>query len=633
MTVESTRSRVDRATIAYYGMEDTIMPDSEYDALFEQAYGDTTTPFDLYKSLFVADGRRRDLAVPMLSLSKARKAKEVSDWLAKVRRFSADAVVHLAPKYDGLACLVEVREGHIVSATTRGNGTVGEDVTYAVQHIPSNETFSTDGFHQVEVCMSVENFAAVNAVRAENGNEPYKHPRNAAAGLLRATGGAAKSHVAYLSLHHHFSAGEYGVPGELTATDERPVEQVMTDYRDELLRQMDVQHTAVLTDGVVLFATDRDGNLLRDMGDDGSAPRWSTAWKFPNTAQVATVVDIHWQTGRTKNTPVATFNPPVDFDGVLVSRASLHNADRMAELGVQIGDQVELVRSNEVIPYVTALHAAGSDRRPAPEEPAIEMTTNMLLSLMVGVLDIRGLGGTRIAALGDWIDENYNLGSDDAPVTVDLLNILDEIADTPDMLTVLDGVADKGAVSIAASIRTKMNAATMVQWLACLGIPGVGRRMWTTILGALGGARQVLSALVDDTPEIPSVGPKRIRLLRDNLNDIDVLVGWVSEYSPDISQLDEQPDNAAKKDTAQPSAVVTGKIDGITRDGIATLLADRGWQLAGSVTAETTVLFNASGRESSKVIGARKKGVTIVDVSPEAGAEEIDTWIANHNER
>src|SRR5699024_7376066 len=145
--------------------------------------------------------------------------------------------------------------------------------------------------------------------------------------------------------------------------------------------------------GIVLYAHDADGNPLRYMGDDGAHPRWAIAWKFPNEGKIANLVNVHWQRGRTKTTPVATFSTPVDFECALVERASLHHQDPVDSLGIQSGDQVEIVRSNEVIPYVKSLHRKGDNREPIPAEPEVgEITTEMLLSLLVNVLDIRNAG-------------------------------------------------------------------------------------------------------------------------------------------------------------------------------------------------------------------------------------------------
>lgn len=627
------KTRVNNATIAYYGMGDTTMTDSEYDNLFTEVYGDTTTPLDLYKSLFVDDGRKRNLAIPMLSLSKAKQSGEVDKWVTKVLNHNPNATISLAPKYDGLACLVEVHDGEVVSATTRGNGTVGEDVTYAVQHITEG-AITEDGYHQVEVCMSFEAMEQANKWRESTGADPYKHPRNAAAGILRLSNSDILHLVGFLSLHRHFHPVQYGFSEQITAghpNAERDAGELMDDYRAELLRRMDDQNVAVLTDGVVLYAHDTDGNPLRDMGDDGSHPYWAVAWKFVNEPKVATLKSIHWQTGRTKNTPVATFNPPVDFDGTMVTKASLANAAKIDKLGIQIGDQVNLIRSGEVIPDVKGLHAKGANRTPAPEEPDMEITTAMFLSLIVNVMDIRGLGSGRVDTLADWMDHNRAIRDD--RLSEDILTSLAVIGDSPDLIEGLDRFGVKSAAAVASSIRDRLGKATMVQWFACLGIPGIGRRVWASVFDTLGGARQVITALESGDVKVPGIGPKRVALMMENLPQIRDLVTMIVTECGEITGLDEQPEHTS--DDAEPSsgvAVVTGKIDGVTRSGIQEALTGAGWSMGSSVKSGTTVLFNASGRESSKTKNATKHNVPVVTVSQDNGLAEILDWIDQHSE-
>ena len=627
VTIEHERALLHNATIAYYAMDDAVMSDAEYDALFENLYGEELTPFELYQKLFVKDARKRELKRAMLSLTKARTAGEVAHWIAKVRAYDADAIISLAPKYDGLACLVEVVDNEIVSAITRGNGSVGEDVTYAVRNIPTPENFfAADGLHQVEVCMSAESMNALNAKRDKS--KTYKHPRNAAAGVLRLSTAQTRFHAGYLSMHHHFATSAFGYQYALDDSAEKDIESTMTHYRDEILRRMNQQSTAILTDGIVLYAHDADGNPLRYMGDDGAHPRWAIAWKFPNEGKIANLVNVHWQCGRTKNTPVATFYPPVDFDGVLVERASLHNQDQIDSLGIQIGDQVEIVRSNEVIPYVKSLHREGENREPIPAEPEVgEITTEMLLSLLVNVLDIRNAGTGRISTIAQWMDDNYVIGEENYAIE-DIILIMADVAERPDLIEGLDRLGKKSAAALADSIAQRLAEATMVQWFACLGIPGIGRRVWSVVFDHLGGAAQIIAALESDGElEVPNLGLKRESLLREYLDEIRSLTKLIEDRFGDVPGLDEAPvlDDDNTENSTGGIIVVTGKIDGVPRSAIADKIAALGWKMASSVTAETTVLFNASGRESTKTKNAEKKNVAVANIN---SLDEIIDWIS-----
>ena len=429
-------------------------------------------------------------------------------------------------------------------------------------------------------------------------------------------------------MHHHFATSAFGYQYTLDDSAEKDIESTMTHYRDEILRRMNQQSTAILTDGIVLYAHDADGNPLRYMGDDGAHPRWAIAWKFPNEGKIANLVNVHWQRGRTKNTPVATFYPPVDFDGVLVERASLHNQDQIDSLGIQIGDQVEIVRSNEVIPYVKSLHRKGDNREPIPAEPEVgEITTEMLLSLLVNVLDIRNAGTGRISTIAQWMDDNYVIGEENYAIE-DIILIMADVAENPDLIEGLDRLGKKSAAALADSIAQRLAEATMVQWFACLGIPGIGRRVWSVVFDHLGGAAQIIAALESDGElEVPNLGPKRESLLREYLDEIRSLTKLMEDKFGDVPGLDEAPvlDDDNTENSTGGIIVVTGKIDGVPRSAVADKISSLGWKMASSVTAETTVLFNASGRESTKTKSAEKKNVAVATIN---SLDEIIDWIS-----
>lgn len=614
------KNLIQRATIAYYAMNDPIMTDAEYDSLFDNIYGDTTSPFELYQSIFTGDGRKRDLSKPMLSLRKARTQKEVESWVSKM---GDKAVINLSPKYDGLACLVEVSDGKIISAVTRGNGSVGEDVTYAVSSIPGVDILD-NGLHQVEVCMSTENMVLLN--EEEDGRD-YVHPRNAAAGLLRLSNDTIKDKASYLSIHRHFDAHAFNVTREITSTDD--IAQVMENYRDDILEAMTTNGQSILLDGVVLFAHDGQGNLLTDLGDDGARPRYAVAWKFPNSAKVANIVDVHWQIGRTKNTPVATFSPPVEFDGVMVSRASLHNQDQIDRLGIQIGDQVELVRSNEVIPYVTKLHRKGENRTPIPPEPVNnEISTDIQLSHMMKVLDVRGAGDTVVSDLSSWIDLNYPKTGEHPSIYVltSLKDMLDQGSQV--FFDAVNSFGDKSSRKFCDELEKKFTEADMRLWFASIGIPGIGRRMMGKLFDHYNDASSILSALKDDSDiSVEGFGKERINLLTSYTSVLANITEIVStKVNTDVSLLVE--DSQSSRDQISNGViVVTGKIDGWTRKQIEEELSNRGWDMGSSVTSDTSVLFNASGKQSSKTTSAEKKGIPVISVK---SMDDIISWVESH---
>lgn len=621
MTKEKNENKelLHRATIAYYAMNDPIMSDEDYDTLFDQEYGDKTSPFELYQSIFAGDGRKRPLQKPMLSLGKARTREEVLSWISKV---GSEATVSLSPKYDGLACLIDMKDGEVLSAITRGNGSVGEDVTYAVSHIPGVDKLP-DGLHQVEVCMSAENMALLN----ERDGSDYAHPRNAAAGVLRLSSQVVKNKAMYLSIHRHFDAHAFDITRTISPDDE--IESVMEEYRDDILMKMTETGQSILLDGIVLFAHDGHGALLTEMGDDGARPRYAVAWKFPNSAQVANVVDVIWQVGRTKNTPVALFSPPVEFDGAVVARASLHNQDQINRLGVHIGDQVELVRSNEVIPYITKVHRQGENRTPIPAEPdSSVVSTEIQLRHILTVLDVRGAGDTTVNDIATWIDKNYKLTDD---LTSSVISALSDMVNKgPSVFSeAVNSFAEKSATTFVNELEKKMKSTNMIYWFATAGIPGLGRRMMKKLFDHYGNANDIIKVLRSkEDITVEGFGPERINALRNHVDSLEKITSVVTEKvnpSPEFLDASSVDDSDTEEEVSTTgTAVITGKIEGWSRKQIEGALSEHGWELGSSVSGSTNVLFNASGRESTKTKSADKKGVPVVSVET---IEDVIGWI------
>lgn len=621
MTKETTNNKelLHRATIAYYAMDDPILTDDDYDRLFTQEYGDTKTPFELYQSIFSGDGRKRPLDKPMLSLSKARNSAEVNSWLSKMGQ---EATISLSPKYDGLACLINMSNGEVLSATTRGNGSVGEDVTYAVSHIPGVQELP-EGLNQVEVCMSSENMVLLN----EKDGTSYAHPRNAAAGVLRLSTSRVKDKASYLSVHRHFDSQAFGVSATVNADDD--IEAVMEDYRDTILAKMTETGQSILLDGVVLFAHSNN-QLMVELGDDGARPRYAVAWKFPNSAKVANIVDVIWQVGRTKNTPVALFAPPVEFDGVLVARASLHNQDQINRLGVHIGDQVELVRSNEVIPYITKVHRQGENRTPIPAEPdSVTVSTEIQLRHILTVLDVRGAGDTTVNDIAAWIDKNYKLTDD---LTSEIISILADMVNKGSSVfsEAVNSFAEKSATTFVNELEKKMKSTDMIHWFATAGIPGLGRRMMKKLFDHYGNANDIIKVLHSkEDITVEGFGSERVNALRNHVDSLSKITSVVTEKvnpSPeflDASSVDDSDTEEEEEVSVTGTAVITGKIEGWSRKQIEGALSEHGWELGSSVSGSTNVLFNASGRESTKTKSAEKKGVPVVSVET---IEDVIEW-------
>ncbi|WMJ71539.1 NAD-dependent DNA ligase LigA [Stenotrophomonas sp. 24(2023)] len=393
--VDDLRRQIAQANRAYHELDEAQIPDVEYDRLVRELEALERE----HPELVTADspttqvggrpsGRFAEVrhALPMLSLSNAFSDEEVADFVRRIDerlkrgtlRFSAE------PKLDGLAISLRYEGGRFVLGATRGDGSTGEDVTAnlrEVNDIPKQLLGS--GWPDVlevrgEVYMARADFEAFNAKARLHGGKVLANPRNGAAGSLRQLDPK-------ISAQRRLSFFAYGTGdvqgGELPDTHSGTLAQLrawgfpvsslsqVVEGSDGLLayyRSIGGQRDdlAFDIDGVVYKLDDRAGQQA--MGFVARAPRWAIAHKFPAQEQSTTVEAIEIQIGRTgAATPVARL-APVAVAGVIVSNATLHNADQIARLDVRVGDSVIVRRAGDVIPEVVSVIA---DRRPAGTTP------------------------------------------------------------------------------------------------------------------------------------------------------------------------------------------------------------------------------------------------------------------------
>jgi DNA ligase (NAD+) len=374
--------------------------DAEYDALVRRNQAIEST----FPHLTRADSPSRQIgaapaahlakvahARPMMSLDNAFSDEEVEEFVRRVRRFlklADDEPVALTaePKIDGLSCSLRYEDRRLVQALTRGDGTVGEDVTAnarTIADIPATLPATAPDLFEVrgEVYMAKADFAALNArllVEAEGtGKEArqFANPRNAAAGSLRQKDASVTADRPLRFLAHGWGEAS-AVPGETQAAlvaalrDWRfPIADafVRTESAAEALaayRAIEAQRADLPfdIDGVV-YKVDRLDWQAR-LGSVGRAPRWAIAHKFPAERAETTLETIDIQVGRTgKLTPVARLTP-VTVGGVVVTNATLHNRDEIARLDARIGDRVVLQRAGDVIPQIVEVLPRTEDRPP-----------------------------------------------------------------------------------------------------------------------------------------------------------------------------------------------------------------------------------------------------------------------------
>jgi DNA ligase (NAD+) len=380
----------------YYQDDAPTVSDAEYDALrqrntaIEARYPDLVRKDSPGRRVGAAPGvkfAKVRHAVPMLSLDNAFSEQDVVDFVARIRRFlrlgeDDEIAFNAEPKIDGLSMSLRYEDGNLVNGATRGDGSVGEDVTANVktlEDIPQR----LKGRHVPRVCevrgeiyMTKRAFLALNKRQAEGGGQVFANPRNSAAGSLR-----QKDPAVTASRPLGFFAYAWGEMSEMPAGTQsgmikwfescgfrtnpltrmcRSVEALLAFHREIEAQRGTLDYDI---DGVV-YKIDRLDWQER-LGFVSRTPRWATAHKFPAEKATTVVRDIEIQVGRTGAlTPVAKLEP-VTVGGVVVQNATLHNADVIERLGVRIGDTVRIQRAGDVIPQVLEV-VEGAPRGPHP---------------------------------------------------------------------------------------------------------------------------------------------------------------------------------------------------------------------------------------------------------------------------
>ncbi len=654
--IDELRGRINYHNYRYYVLDDPEIPDAEYDRLFtelqalEQAHPDLITPDSPTQRVGaspLAEFAQVAHALPMLSLSNAFSEQEIIDFDRRMReRLGVDIIEYNAePKLDGLAVSLIYINGALQRGATRGDGTVGEDVTHNVRTIASVPLhLRGKGWPPVlevrgEVYIPKADFLALNARQQEMGLKVFANPRNAAAGSLRQLDPHVTAERPLQIFFYSLGKTEQGeMPGTQYDVLMRlrewglricPETRLVRGYKEclEYYRQMQHRRAALAyeIDGVVY----KVNNFAQQQatGFIARAPRWAIAHKFPAEEALTVVEAIEVQVGRTGAiTPVARLRP-VFVGGVTVTNVSLHNPQELERKEVRIGDTVSVRRAGDVIPEIVSVI---KEKRPSEAKKyvfpdkcpvcgsAIVREGNGIIARCSGGLvcsaqrkqSIRHFASRRamdIEGLGDKLVDQL--------VERQLIHDIGDIYSLRlEQLLELERLAEKSAQNLLDAI-DKSRSTTLPRFLYALGIPQVGETTALALANYFGDLSAILAADCAALQEVPDIGPIVAEAVHDFFSEphnravikklLDPKKGGV--HWPAIA-----PRERANLPLAGKVFVLTGTLSSLTREEAKTKLQSLGAKVSGSVSAKTDFVV-AGADAGSKADRAVELGVKILN--------------------
>ena len=651
---ERLRAEIERHNYLYHVLDNPEVPDATYDRLMgelralEQQHPELVVPESPTQRVGgapVAEFAEVRHQLPMLSLDNAFAREDVEAFDRRVReRLEIDKPISYdcEPKLDGLAVSLTYRNGLLGLGATRGDGTIGEDVTHNIRTLETvplrlrgrgwPELLEVRG----EVFMSTAGFEEMNRRAAKKGEKVFVNPRNAAAGSLRQLdprltasrpleiyfyGVGQVEGKALPGLHSEILKALQGW-GLRTSPEARVVSGVagLLAYFEDMGRRRSSLRYQI--DGVVYKVDSIEQQ--RKLGFVARAPRWSIAHKFPAEEEMTTVRAIEWQVGRTGAlTPVARLEP-VFVGGVTVSNATLHNIDELRRKDVRVGDTIVIRRAGDVIPEVARVIVA---RRPAKSSQirlpqkcpvcgsAVEREEGEAVARCTGALtcpaqlkeslrhfasrralDIEGLGSKLIDQL---VDDGLVRNAADL-FKLDVKTLAD-----------LDRMGERSAANLVESLE-RSKQTSFARFLHALGIRDVGEATAESLARHFRTLDSLRSSTVEEIEEVPDIGPITAGHVHAffaeprNARVIDALMRHKVRWQA------AQQAPARNSALSGKTVVLTGKLSTMSRDEAGDAIREFGGKVASSVSKNTD--FVVVGDDAgSKLKKATQLGIKILE--------------------
>jgi DNA ligase (NAD+) len=656
---------------AYYVRDAPTVSDSEYDAAvrrveaLEERYPGLRTPGSPTQRVggtWSTDFEPVNHLERMLSLDNVFSADELRAWVERAERGTGATPEYLCElKIDGLAINLLYRRGRLVQAATRGDGRTGEDVTFNVRTISGvPQVLAGGGPGQVphpeqvevrgEVYFPVEAFADLNAALVEAGKAPFANPRNAAAGSLRQKDPRVTATRPLRLLVHGIGAREglaitrqsqgyellkaWGLP----VSESYRVVATVGEVLDYVTHYGEHRHDqAHEIDGVVVKVD--DVGLQRRLGATSRAPRWAVAYKYPPEEVNTRLLDIRVNVGRTGRVTPYGVMEPVLVSGSTVAMATLHNASEVRRKGVLIGDVVVLRKAGDVIPEIVGpvVDVRGGGERAfvmpthCPEcgtELAYEKEGDADIrcpnsracpaQLRERLYHVAGRGAFDIEALGyEGAIALLQAGPQVLADEGDLFDLTEDKLLRVPLFTRKDGELSANGLKLLDNLE-KAKSQPLWRVLVALSIRHVGPTAARALAQAMGSLQRIREADAAELAAVDGVGPVIADAVKEWFD-----VGWhvdvVDKWAGAGVRTADEADTSTPRTLEGLTIVVTGSLEGFSRDQAKEAILTRGGKASGSVSKKTAFVV-VGENPGTKRDNAEKLGVPILD---EAGFRRL----------
>ncbi len=645
---KSLRKKLDRWAEDYYSKDAPEVEDHVYDQNYnrllelEAEFPQIVTPDSITQRVggqINSDFSKVEHEIPMLSMGDVFSKEELKEFDQRMQKLVGHPVAYnVELKIDGLSLSLEYTDGKLTRASTRGNGSVGEDVTANARYIkdipqvlPEKITTEVRG----ECYMSKEAFASLNKERDEKGEAVFANPRNAAAGSLRQLNAQVTkkrdlSTFIYTWVNppkditsQHQAIQEMSKLGFHTNQTGKKLSSMdeVFDFIDEYTKKRD--SLAYGIDGIVLKVDEL--SLQQELGNTVKVPRWEIAYKFPPEEQETVVRDIEWTVGRTGVvTPTAVMDP-VQLAGTTVSRAVLHNADLLKQKDVRIGDTVLLHKAGDIIPEISKVILSKRPKDSKPYEiPTLCPSCGQELVHLEGEVALRCINPSCPAQVEEGIIHFASRTAMDitglGPRIVKQLIAKDLVHNVADLyhltaadLSQLDHFKEKSINNLLTAIEnSKKNSVELL--ITGLGIDHVGAKAAKLIAQKFKNLSKIMTLGVQELAAIDTIGmtiaqsmttyfaQDSAKELIEDLKNSGVNMQYLGEDEPEAV-----PDNFFKEKTV----VLTGKLAHFTRSEFTKQLQERGAKVTGSVSKKTDYVIYGEDA-GSKYAKAEKLGIPLL---------------------